>query len=124
MAARWAPSHPGGFASELERSLAVRQARLLPENDPQFQLLLRALDYLHTRGAERARWRGLQGCSTLPMLWEAGGRGAAAAGCHWLLPPAAATGAPADPPRLRSAPLQCRHAPRQSSSSVSRSRAF
>lgn len=58
MAARRGPSHAEAFAGELQRSLAVRAARQFPtEHDPNFQLLQRALEYLHDRGGSKG-WGG------------------------------------------------------------------
>lgn len=57
--ARRGPAPLDGLAGELQRSLAARAVRAAPaEHDPTFQLLERALDYLHDRGELGGAVRG------------------------------------------------------------------
>lgn len=80
---------------ELASVQAARAARHHPEQDPHFQLLRRALEYLHQKGA----------------CWLRGGMRCIA----WApLRPSATSWAATAPPFARPPPMQCAQAPRQS----------
>lgn len=90
--------HHGAALAELQQSLAARAARTAPsEHDPRFQLLQRALDYLHERGAWPGCWQDACAQATAPAQ--------SVPAASRLLPPLMPATATQPPP----AP-QCRHA--------------